>query len=642
MQFRIRLDGNFFDDEPIGFKDLTTSITRDKSVKGILKTVELTLKFRGDAYDYLKSVMQLGAYEIVECVIQRSSDEGLTWIPFYKGIIRIADGEDDERKQLFSVKITDDSFYALINNNNDIGAYPTAGRSKNDYSIDPVTIAGCKIYLPADGIYFAEKLKCLNVVDTLRYLIEYVTDGQLQFRSDYLTASNLWSTMVMTYGRMIRMNIDPAYTVTDDQYKKYQPTISFKQIFQYINSKDPIGFIIDESTSPPTFRVEDRDYFRDTTTLLSIGTIDSIKTKTASDELYSKIVVGGQDSPEEVYLNYFNELPVVGWKKEEFTLLGQANTSVSLDIVSDVAVHSNVIEKILVDNAATTYDQETTWDDVWIFIEADSVGTDDYEARKTNWLNTPAPYYYNENLNNENTLQRWFNGIPNSIASYLADDVNKFRVSNSAVYGFGAFGLLIPPIEFDDNSTPPNFDTSSLWDTGNYYYNVPTDGIYTFHFYLKTEIFGVGSTRIRVIRYDNTFTTIVGGKTAINRSGQVGTITYDGLCTIYCKAGEKVVCDIRHDVAGDLLLGSYFESINAGAGGVYAVIDSNSYPTYRHEFTYPLSLSQADLLRSNPNGVIEFAMQGQAARKGWIESVKINENSGVAKFVLSSTKNLNA
>jgi len=57
-----------------------------------------------------------------------------------------------------------------------------------------------------------------------------------------------------------------------------------------------------------------------------------------------------------------------------------------------------------------------------------------------------------------------------------------------------------------------------------------------------------------------------------------------------------------------------------------------------HRFNYPMSQSEFDVILANPTGRIQFAMEGQQPRFGWIKQMKYNHTTATAEFVLTTSK----
>lgn len=96
MIYRAILDGTVMD-EPQGWESITTTMKRDYNIKGIVVTQDGKFIFQGSGYDYLHTLMlDSSGTSKVDVRIDRSDDDGQTFIQDYVGILFIADCEFEE------------------------------------------------------------------------------------------------------------------------------------------------------------------------------------------------------------------------------------------------------------------------------------------------------------------------------------------------------------------------------------------------------------------------------------------------------------------------------------------------------------------------------------------------------------------
>ena len=102
---------------------------------------------------------------------------------------------------------------------------------------------------------------------------------------------------------------------------------------------------------------------------------------------------------------------------------------------------------------------------------------------------------------------------------------------------------------------------------------------------------------------------------------------------------------------GGVITGTQIYSVLSGAsntflqcvdttitGGVFLDADPNDIKVQLHRFNYPMSQSQFDTILANPIGRIQFNMEGQQPRFGWIKELKYNHTNGIAEFIVSTSK----
>ena len=137
--YRYYINGSLID-EPIGYDKFVTTIKRDRQIRGIVATQDGTLSFIGSGYDTLYQFKLDNGFDFTaDLLIQRSDDEGNNWDDWYDGKLFISDVEFDEEKKTATTKVTDNGYYARINNNKALGIPIYAEFSKNNTAITPCT-----------------------------------------------------------------------------------------------------------------------------------------------------------------------------------------------------------------------------------------------------------------------------------------------------------------------------------------------------------------------------------------------------------------------------------------------------------------------------------------------------------------------
>src|SRR4029078_12875721 len=81
----------------------------------------------------------------------------------------------------------------------------------------------------------------------------------------------------------------------------------------------------------------------------------------------------------------------LGFKEEEYNVLGNCGSDTTLDLVSDYIISSNVIEDAI-ETPSNNYEGQ------FAFIECREYHTGVHLAIQTNNLTATPPYYYNQGL----------------------------------------------------------------------------------------------------------------------------------------------------------------------------------------------------------------------------------------------------
>ena len=80
---------------------------------------------------------------------------------------------------------------------------------------------------------------------------------------------------------------------------------------------------------------------------------------------------------------------------------------------------------------------------------------------------------------------------------------------------------------------------------------------------------------------------------------------------------------------------------NSIGGGIFVTVDNADVPIYLYEMEYPMCQNDFDIIMANTVGTVQFNMNGQPFRRGWISELTFNHNRGVATIKLISKNNGN-
>ena len=278
MQYRYILDGNLIDDptglinpEPAGWEKFTTVINRDTINKGIVVTQNFNLTFGKTYYNYFYNKVYNQDYcNYSEILIEYSIDDGNSWLEFHYGIIYLVDIEFDEKRKECTVKIQDNSFYAWIKQNINIKTKLIQGSSKNLISI-PVTPAN---FLDMGGSNNFGK--CYTVFDIFKYLVAFMTDNKVLFKSTLFDIGGEYSGFVLTTGYQLQSAF--FNSVTAQEFGDNFPEISFKDFFTEMNKIFNITWWIERVGSINYIRIEKEEDARSLNKIdLTIKNIDELE-----------------------------------------------------------------------------------------------------------------------------------------------------------------------------------------------------------------------------------------------------------------------------------------------------------------------------------------------------------------------------
>ena len=621
---------------PDKWKDLSSKLKREDDYNAVLLYQETTLEFYDQAYNYLyNKLLEEGYCSVSKIEVQESCDEGKTWDRLLIGKIFISDIKFNEKNCQASVKIEDQSFYAMIKNNSKIKTVVDAGKTKNsesiaipiDYLVDFWDVATNASIIKTD-IY------CYRVYDLFKYLIGFMSDNRVGFASNLFDYGGKWQGLAISSGKRLR---------TNNKDKMIQ--ISFNDLFNEVkNVTEQLVMILEDPYGSPVIRIEDQSYSLDSAILMTLDDVYEIQTSVDSDIIYTNVKVGTGTLNDDNALPFPEQIDYFGFKDEQVFLQGECNIDRDLDLSGSFVRSNNVIEDII-------YLGSDSYDNDIFIIETIVESTNNGRTTNTNYFDvTPAVYYYNIGLTNSNILDRYIGGLPNNVAQYTG------AIGDGLFYAYSSAALFTGPPTNDYLITNASVsqNVGGYYNTGTSRYTAPVTGIYSFGVYF--EMYNInwniccGPIDFRVIirYYDSSGfakDTYLGPMQTAN-PGVTTSLFWSFQRTQKMNAGDYA--EVRMEADGGLNgiinydYSSHFTCYdNTVGGGVMEYIDPKSYPILLHEFEYPLSNAQFCNIVQNPLSKIQFKMNQQVYRTGWIKEIKYQHISKKASIKLFTSQNAN-
>jgi len=701
MRYRCYLD-NVLVDEPLGLDDIEITIERSRDIRGLLVLFTSELRFVGTGYDALKTKRDTGGItSLTDVLIQY--DDGDGWLDLFEGIIFTSDISFNLMRKEATATVEDNSFSALINNNKNIKASFDIGKSKNDTTITAVTTVDIDFYDPNDaiGTYLYPDLKCYRVYDCFRFIIDFMTDGRVDFDSDFFDTGGDGEGYMITTGKIL--------SGTDDDDYLYN---SFFDLFTNLDKRFNLSFKVDTSGTSPKVVIEpENDLFEEVDGVTFDSPRDVLQEFDKS-RLYSKLQFGNQ-----TYTSYntlddadYPSISFFSHQQEEFHVLGDGNLDNELDLLGDWSVDSNSIQQAVIGTTGTTTSTSSgklvdsggafTNGDVVVGIKvynltdgtsttidaidsatqldlADDIFTsgEDYKiATRTNFddsifiVQTDYPtndratknddfepalgvYLYNVLLNNYNVSVNYFAGVPNSIAAFLQGDTENAKAAITSSSGLTVSGP--GHIIFNDDSVN-GYNTGGNYSTANGRYTVPVggSGAYTvgciFDWYVPFPP-GTGELGKVYLRQYNSGGTLL-------REDQIATITTLGNLfswagstrTFYANDGDyfRVEYDRTGLVANWVITQEYTLGViqSYSAFFVYQVGTADIAQTYNPEdfrgflYKFDYPISQGDWETINDNLSYRISLTlTDETKKGWIEKIVYRHKRKTASIILIGT-----
>jgi hypothetical protein len=667
--FRFYIDNALMPD-PVNWGDFTETIERADDIKGLLPKYELQLSFMGEAYGYLYEVKNTCGYCcMVELRVERECGGG-NWDVVLNGYIAISRCIFHVNDCVVDCDIIDNNYGALIFNNKSIKTSIASDKSKTGETITPATSSLLLLFNPSTGTYTitSDARESYNVYEAFKYLIAFMTDDKVGFESDFLT--NYIQLYLMT-GRKLRTNDSGNY-----------PIISFSDLFQEVSKKFNIGFTVVNRAGKPTIKIENIEYFYQESVAVSIQNIPDLIEKFNPELLYSGIKLGGTTANFDPLIHSIAPRQFQGYELEEYYFGNQCNIDSQLDLSGNWIVDCNVIQEL----AYTNQTNEDYDKDIILIVGAESAG---YVYSDKEYSPINLAWQYNFDLTNEKASTRYnfygnttlYSGLETN--SFRAERTNYVDTGNLAtaangwnnpdfyqgdLFGLPACGLQTSGVIttlFNDDSTPPNFDTGLNYNPANGQFTAPLEGSYSFEYTARFKVLSQPPSTIQnrkcrftvYLRRYNALNVLQEEFTEVRPSATgfanlpFGTYPLTIEKYFYMDATDYVIAAAQMESECDNPLlnnsalyvnvtnGSYFKAIGTpSGGGVFEGGDADEYKVSLAQFEAPMSNETYDTLKSDLTQGVRFNHDGISNKTGWLRKVVRNYKTGLTKFELISNK----
>lgn len=666
--FEFLISGVKVNEVPQGWDKITSTLKIDNELKGLTRTMDVSLTFWNDGYDIIKSEFNTAGHtsslpvEIRQ--IDLSSSDRFYKVIYY-GIIFMKDVVFSEGIGGSSAKcsIKDNSFFASIFNNKNIKARIYVGKSKNGLAITPAQYTRVHFFTPTTGVYNAiytgagneRNNTAFSVYDVLKFFIDFMTDGEVDFISDTFDVGGEFEGHVITNGYTSRFALSPG--LSQELFDINWPDLSFSEVFRELDVQFNLAFSIGFNGGRPFMRIEKKEYLYPSSVLHTFEGVDKIDRSVVSEQLYSSVKLGSDVTEDEVFLQFPETIRMLGFKSEEYIVLGKANIDRQLDLSNKWIISSNVIEDLVINGATTA---PTTYDDNIVLMKGTYDGVNLwYDADQSNWLTGAAtPMYYNEALTSNQKLIRHYKGIPNSIAQQLSTtDLTSYALVQNPLNTGGGFAVIknIEPLRCEHEQSDP----SNKYNPATFEYTITDAGTYSFHVDWKFSVLVypsyIPNLRIKIYlrRYDNLG--FAGGNllNTVNIFSQIyhNTADFSGIASasgsINAVANDKIVVRIEANTGtpGVLIAGqvnSVFAcTASSNGGGEYLTTDPSKYPVIRSSFKAPMSFADYMALQTDPRGLIGYSVEKGKKYFGHLEELLFNHFENSAKVSVISDEVIN-
>lgn len=629
--------------EPIGLRDLKHRVYFSPDLRGYIEEWNGSLIFVGDEYKYLRNEYFTNACSIVPVVLSdsegRSYNANLflneaTWRPDLKRV---------------ELEVVDAGFLSLVDNNQEIKAYLNVPRSKNDVDISAYTTTQTDLVFEASAIADPDITgrEGVRVYDAYKFLVAFMTDGLLEFESDFLTPDDSEDSLLTP----VLITADELRVGRASDQVLY-PYISFQELHKDMAKLYNLSFSVIDNV----FRVEPDSYFRQSSTPITIENIDEIEQESDKKSFYALMQFGSQ-TDEKNDFDYYPNITFLGYSKEEYHLAGQCNNKGKLDLrMSTLITDPNIIMQSLPVVAGGAADPSADDDDIFL-VTFDTNNVSQVYPHPTDSL----LQYYNKLLSNFEVSLRWGDGVPFSIFQFLGENQNGARGYLNATYSpslqsvnvFTGWGMVKFPVQtlpegFDPNNnmadattslqSPASIDPSGLTVTDTQLktiYTSPINSVYNASVKIRTDINALGFAAVYFVRYGSAPATAaideIGNFTAVNVNG---VYEYELTWSTYLDAGDRLAVGVINipQVRSD----SYFQVNDLDF--IEKTYEASENYLISSSFKKPNTPTEWIDFLNDRHGLIKVTHKGGQVQGYLQEAIRDFEN-GMTEWKISSTFN---
>lgn len=426
MELRFYFDGVLYNN-PTTWREVNKSLEFDSVNQIITISHDTQHQWIEDAYNFLYGKWTDGLLcDLVDVEIQGRING--VYERLYKGVISIPENTFNERRRIVDVQIKDDSFGARIENNKTVRVALDSVQTKNGLSISSTALLKFP-FLPSTGSYMATLVSGYTVHEAFDFLIGWMTDNKVTFRSDFFDTGAGKVDFVCS-GFNLRKS---GNSIT-------APKFSFQQLYDQMRKMRNImmGFEL-SATGEPVVRIEDIDYFRTSTTTVLLEDVNEVELSFDTNILYTSVKVGSDivkpsDCDEgNTVCNASNNVSYFGFETEYYSLSGECVSATELDLSTDdpFIIDTNKIQE------AIEFDIDTYDDDTFLIsLDPDNLAQFD----KSDPLNI-GENWYNEAYTNKEVLSRYQDYLTGTLGLFsLYNGYNLFKATGNI-----SSGILLPP-----------------------------------------------------------------------------------------------------------------------------------------------------------------------------------------------------
>ena len=667
MNFIFIIDGIQIQ-HPDGWDDFTQEIIRDDENRIIRYDYPIKLTFYGDGHDLIEAKYQQAYNSVMTLQVYKSDGPNMTL--FVQAIIKMSNciwSITYNGRPSVEVEIDDIAFQAYYFANRKTPVGVGGELTLLGEPVTPITPISLTLFTIGTGANDYPGRTAYDIKAVMNYFISVVTENQCAFQSTWYDSLPDDERLCILTGINLR----------DPSLSQIAPIVSLEDLFNELWRKYNLYLVIENPIQNPVIRLEDQSYVFGNTNATEINFIEGLTRSLDFEQLYGRIKIGSDKFIKEFGNNFqLYYLPFLAFVEEEYSIQNPIATEKELLLMSNFVIDHNAIANAL-ENNSTEFDEE-----IFLIQYDQTTGI----ATKGTYFPTltPSNRFYNEQLLNSNVLAR-FNLLGNAVMNSGLPDTD-FLASTTTPQNGTVFVAVANPsnaitaydedaFPFQDDSTPPNFDTGNNYDNTTFEFTAPISGFYRFQSAITVEFFGYTgginfNAGLLVAFFRNGTTQITDAQVLFKRlafptepafeipqglpNGALfntglnpGSFLITSSFTIFLDQGDilstKVKLSIFAFQTGSLnfsLYGTFANILSPITGGIYE--GNNPDLLYIGQYdakAIPISESQwADIL-ANPQGFIEIDTNGSDKRIAYIKTITRNVNTGQADISLTFNRN---
>lgn len=632
--------------QPINWKDLSESLTYDPINQVYSFAFGEEYVWQGNAYNYLMSRVTGGnLFELVSVEVRM---DGRLIV---KGNIVMSDVTFQEytNPRTATTTIEDDGFSSRVKNNKNIPVAPIFATSKNGAIISVPSPTYTAFFDNTGNYALTANVAGYYWREMFTYLVDWMTDGTVDFASDYFT-TGAGAGMQISTGYNVRMRGDanPA-----------PPKIEFDRLYTTARKLFCIGmgFTRNSITGRYTLHIEPLSWFRSNDTQTTLQSVNAVELSFLKELLYSTIQVGSAVTTPNNSCNDSNSqcgasvsLTYIGCEQEIYGLGGECNIDSQLDLSPD---------------SKFIYDTNSIID---IFQFGNDRNDNDFVIYDTVLMTLPPPATAYAVLSDPTGIgENWYNGILmndyviNRWIDYLSGSLTPFGiVSGQALFEVTGVGSGVQlPLQDPTYTTVQTNMTTTVYDPDSVYALVTDrftpiyEGLYQIYYEAEVGDFPSSPSGVLVNfqlvleHYDSSATLIQSYSSGINvyltgDPRQVISFTSPYITT---NSGDYIKPAIAF---AQLIPPGFLQAEIDWSDLILRCVDGRSavpqnpvtggdgLALFNRKFSFPISDAIYYGIVENTSKQVAITMGEGYNAKGWIKSIKRNFVDGFAEVELMS------